>query len=257
MIRIHRPPEAPAILADKGKRKQRALCSGYSRSPKAYKTGAKTFSFDSSVYAHRSVKEALVAMQSGKCCFCESKITHTAYGDVEHFRPKAGFRQTPTDLLTTPGYYWLAYEWGNLLLCCQLCNQQFKANLFPLRDPAKRARCHRHDIAQERPLLVNPAEQDPQEFISFRAEMPYAIGDNIEGRTTIHALGLDREALNERREERLSGLRALYRVANMDPPLPQSCEARAELMRAVAGTAEYAAMSRAAVASGFSYASAL
>ena len=68
--------------------------------------------------------------------FCESKVSHIAYGDVEHFRPKAGYRQRPEDPLVQPGYYWLAYEWSNLLFCCQLCNQRFKATIS--RSPTTR-----------------------------------------------------------------------------------------------------------------------
>jgi hypothetical protein len=52
--------------------------------------------------------------------------------------------------LEQPGYFWLAYVWANLFLACQLCNQSFKKNLFPLADPAKRARSHLHDLGARR-----------------------------------------------------------------------------------------------------------
>jgi len=252
MIRIHRPDEPPAILADKGKKKQRALCSAYSKARRAYQAGKKRFAFDAGIYGHQSVKDALRAAQHDKCCFCESKISHIAYGDVEHFRPKAGWRQAPSEPLSTPGYYWLAYAWSNLLFSCQLCNQRYKANLFPLLDASKRARSHRHDTGREQPLFINPAEQDPERFISFRAEIPYAIGDNIEGRSTIEALGLHREALNQRRREHLSVLKCLWIVASLVPALPVRDEARELLRMATQNTAEYASMARAAMASGFS-----
>ena len=48
------------------------------------------FEFDSSVYGHKTVKKALIEAQHGKCCFCEAKVVHISYGDVEHFRPKGG-----------------------------------------------------------------------------------------------------------------------------------------------------------------------
>ncbi len=76
----------------------------------------------SSVYGHRAVRSALAACQFGKCCFCESKIQHVMSGEVEHFRPKGGVRQRRSDPLDRPGYYWLAYDWSNLLLSCQSCN---------------------------------------------------------------------------------------------------------------------------------------
>ena len=118
------------------------LCEQYDSSPDSYKSGAKAFAsrdFESGIYGAKSVKQALQKAQHGKCAFCESKITHIAYGDVEHFRPKAGYRQCPKDPLVRPGYYRLAYEWSNLFFCCTLCNQRFKGNHFPLADPARRA----------------------------------------------------------------------------------------------------------------------
>lgn len=49
--------------------------------------------FDSGIYGNKEVKNKLIETQDGKCCFCESKIAHISYGDVEHFRPKAGWVQ--------------------------------------------------------------------------------------------------------------------------------------------------------------------
>ncbi|MBM4042479.1 MAG: hypothetical protein FJ290_28640 [Planctomycetes bacterium] len=251
MIRIRRPSAAPAILADKGKKKQRALCSAYSRAPKAYKTGAKTFSFDSGVYGHGSVKTALIAMQHGKCCFCESKITHIAYGDVEHFRPKAGYRQQPGDGLSRPGYYWLAYEWSNLFLACELCNRRFKECLFPLRDSSQRATCHKHDLDREEPLLLDPTQRDPEDHLSFRGEVAYAVEGSQAGIATIEVLGLNREPLVERRRDKLEQLRVLHSATLVTSPA-LAAEARAILQRATAEAAEYAAMVRTASAAAFS-----
>lgn len=126
MIRIHKPAAPPAVLASKGTAETNRNRGAYEADPAAYDSGATTFSFDSGLYGHESVKAELIKAQHAKCCFCESKITHIAYGDVEHFRPKAGYRQHPDDPLGRPGYYWLAYDWSNLYLACQLCNQRFK-----------------------------------------------------------------------------------------------------------------------------------
>ena len=239
------------MLRDRGRRKRTGLCSAYTRSPADYQAGTKTFKFDSGVYGHKTVKQALIKAQYGKCCFCESKGRHIAHGDVEHFRPKAGYRQKPSDPLAKPGYYWLAYEWSNLLFCCQLCNQRFKGNLFPLRDSRRRAVSHRDELFPERPLLINPAEVDPVDHISFRAEVPNAVDNSPEGKNTIEVLGLARQALIEQRLERLALLEHAYIVANITPPLPQSDRAKAVLKKATQDSAEYAAMARAAISSGF------
>ena len=54
--------------------------------------------------------------------------------------PKGGTRQTADEKeMKVPGYFWLAYAWQNLFLACQLCNQRFKKNLFPLENPDERA----------------------------------------------------------------------------------------------------------------------
>ena len=76
------------------------------------------FDFDSSPTAEVGEGHLLKA-QHDKCCFCESKVTQVAYGDVEHYRPKAGYRQEHGAPLGRPGYYLLAYEWSNLMFCCQ------------------------------------------------------------------------------------------------------------------------------------------
>ncbi len=102
VIRILKPAEPPAVLASKGKVETDKNCAAYEADPAVYDSGAETFNFDSGIYGHESVKAALIQTQNKKCCFCESKITHIAYGDVEHFRPKAGYRQYPDDPLGRP-----------------------------------------------------------------------------------------------------------------------------------------------------------
>ena len=251
MIRITRPQTPPEILKTKGKNKRRALSAAYNRGPQDYLDGNRKFAFDKKVYGHKSVKAALISAQHEKCAFCESKVTHIASGDVEHFRPKAGYRQTSDDPLGRPGYYWLAYEWENLLFCCELCNRRFKANLFPLVDPANRPKSHRDSVAREAPLFINPTTEDPERYVSFRKEIPYAINDNERGKATIASLGLDRAALNERRFDRYEMIFRIHTLANATPPLPESAEAQALLQRAVQDSAEYAAMVRAAIDSAF------
>jgi len=252
MIRIRRPAEAPGILRTRGKAKRRALCSLFTRFARDYRSGTRRFQFDRAIYSGREVKGALIRAQHGKCAFCESKIRHVAYGDVEHYRPKAGFRQGPGEELQRPGYYWLAYEWGNLLLSCQLCNQRFKGSLFPLADPDRRARLHKDDVAQEDPLLIDPATEEPEQFISFHDEVPYAVDADARGLATIAALGLDRDELSEMRRDLLAQVRARARIVQLAAERPddsqvQACAAAARriLRDARRDDAQYAGMVRA------------
>jgi uncharacterized protein (TIGR02646 family) len=243
VIRIIKPSKPPEVLRKKGALARRSHCRAYSRRPKRYREGAESFEFDASIYAHDSVREALLVAQHGKCAFCESKVTHIAYGDVEHFRPKAGWRQMESDPLQRPGYYWLAYEWTNLFMACTLCNQRFKRNLFPLRAPGKRARSHKDDVTAEKPLLVDPARDDPEGFISFREEVPYAVNGNARGESTIKILGLKREALAESRRDHLNRVKALCIIAALK--VPEADEAKATLLRLRRGSEPYASMTRA------------
>ncbi|MEI6501183.1 MAG: hypothetical protein WCP21_09185, partial [Armatimonadota bacterium] len=112
----------------------------------------------------------------GKCAYCESLIAADQPGDVEHYRPKgdltesyrpaectdANGQQTPH-----PGYYWLVYDWRNLLPACEDCNRPSKRKTngklvgkwgeFPVR--RFRALLPGQEV-QEEPLLLNPAWDD-------------------------------------------------------------------------------------------------
>lgn len=174
MIRIEKPDTPPTILREDGINVRRSHSVTFAHDPEAFRSGERTFEFDRSIYAHSSVKTSLIEAQHYKCCFCESKIIHVAYGDVEHFRPKAGYRQDPEEELQRPGYYWLAYEWTNLFLSCQICNQRFKQNLFPLDNPGDRATSHRDDVADEEPLFLHPGRDDPERHVGFREAVAFA-----------------------------------------------------------------------------------
>ncbi len=222
--------------------------AAYDAAPAEYDARTRRFTFDGGIYGHRTVKEALVAAQHSKCCFCESKVGMD--GDVEHYRPKAGFSQGARRRIEGPGYYWLAYEWSNLLLSCSICNQRFKRSLFPLADPATRARNHRGDTSREAPLFIDPAETDPEEHIGFRREIPFPVNGSPRGTATIRALGLDREILNERRRDELTELEVLHKLVQLEPGATSDLralidEAREILARAVSDAGEFSSMVRA------------
>ncbi len=263
MIRVHRPPTAPTVLLTRGAAACLRHCQEYDSAPRDYARGIKAFrhdDFDGSIYAHEEVKDALRAAQHDKCAFCESKITHVDYGDVEHFRPKTAFHQQAGDPLRRPGYYWLAYEWTNLFLSCTLCNQQFKGNRFPLRDGRRRVKSHRqaHFLSREQPLLIDPASVDPSLHLEFREHIVYPVGSSREGQTTIKVMGLNREPMAVMREERFDTLSILVKARNRfrselvvnwnlgDESLLREIEDKlAEYSR---DSAEYAAMARAYLA---------
>ena len=245
MIRVVKPNPAPAILRNRGKTTTETNNAAFDVEPDAYRDGTRRFRFDNTLYGAKSVKNALIKAQHGKCAFCESKITHIDFGDVEHFRPKGGTRQSDDEPMSLPGYYWLAYVWENLFLACSLCNQRFKKNFFPLADAGTRAQSHHDDVSAEAPLFIDPARDAPEELIGFREEIAFPIDDDPRGRATIEALGLNRPELSERR---LDHHRMLATIRNLVQLLPSdseaALEARAVLEAAVRDDAQYASMAR-------------
>lgn len=164
-----------------------------------------TIIFNDKIYGHSTVKDALIKIQGGTCCFCESIVLGIAHGDIEHFRPKAGYKQDKTDKLNKPGYFWLAYDWNNLLFSCQICNQSNKGNLFPLKDVSKRCNMiNPFSVENEEPMLIDPSKINPANHITFYMHTPS--GSTQEGRMTIEYLGLRREALEEKRRQTLNNL---------------------------------------------------
>ncbi len=202
----------PEVLINKGKVESDKLT-------KSFSNGLMDFNFDSGIYGNKEVKEKLIQLQGYKCCFCEAKIGHIAYGDVEHFRPKAGWVQND-EAINKPGYYWLAYDWDNLLLSCQLCNQRHKKNYFPLIDETKRAVNHTININNESPVFINPIIDNPEDYIEFNENEPEAIKSNIRGSITIKRLGLDRKELNEHRKKTLNMIKDIFDLANAIPEYP-------------------------------------
>lgn len=245
MIRVRKPEEAPRILRDRGVTLTVELC----RKAEA----GEPLSFDRDVYGAPEVKQALRAAQHDKCCFCESKLGHAQFGDVEHYRPKAGTQQSSADP-TARGYYWLAYAWENLYLSCEVCNRRHKRSLFPLSNPDRRVSSHHQagDLHMEQPLFVDPGREDPMEFIEFRRELAIPARGNSRGAETIAALQLNRKDLWERRRDRRELLRACVIVLAKAARVELSEQERDDVLRileaivaAAADHGEYSSMTRA------------
>lgn len=72
-------------------------------------------------YQHNDIKDALEKETHGKCAYCESKIKHVAFGDIEHILPK--------NKNACPELY---VEWTNLTLACEVCNRTNKKDYYNL-----------------------------------------------------------------------------------------------------------------------------
>lgn len=165
----------------------------YDASSQDYIDGINKFEFNSKIYGNKKIKKSLIKSQYGKCAFCEQNVLNVSHGDVEHFRPKGGYNQSLNRQLQLPGYYWLAYNWDNLLFTCASCNQRFKKNLFPILNPAQRAKNHNDDISKEKAIFINPYNENPKYLIGFNQEVAQGKDKRKRGEKTINALGLNRK----------------------------------------------------------------
>ena len=206
------------------------------------------------VYADETVKQALEQLFVRKCCYCESRIGVVADWDVEHFRPKGRVNERPDH----PGYYWLTYDWENLLPSCSYCNQARKdratlaepegpstgkLDQFPLLDENFRCMDHLGAISQEQPFLINPTVDDPELHLTFAPDGS-VIGLSERGQRTIDICHLNRKRLRDDRRLKLDGLIFLARLIPGASPEIQD-KIREALGMTAADEAPYAAVARA------------
>jgi hypothetical protein len=177
------------------------------------------------------VKDALQRLFNFKCAYCEFDYSPGMDGDVEHYRPKGGVVDGAGNLLF-PGYWWQASTWSNLLPACTHCNQarwqkvgtvryKFgKENLFPLSPGDVPARTPAA-MAAERPLLINPAEENPADHLrhvykrsplgrveSVVEPLLDAHGQvDLRGEASKNTYGLNRPRLVTSRLKRIEGLK--------------------------------------------------
>jgi uncharacterized protein (TIGR02646 family) len=239
MIRLTRPA-IPTGHADRAARGARELWNQWAKN--RVTPGAKA-----SIYAHSDVKKALrVDAQHNKCAYCET-INPTSHDVVEHFRPKNGWRQKRGDPLTKPAYFWLSYEWENLLFACDRCNDAaHKENLFPLSNPSRRADAANPEVRNEIPLLINPYDVDPELHIEWNRDIPRPRNRSRKGSKSIEVLGLDHDDLlaDERRKYFGTIERLITLVESYSPNNSTRQAVVKDLMFCLEDSAPWAAMIR-------------
>lgn len=142
----------------------------------------------------KGLKSSLRKLFNDKCAYCESKInTAATTGDLDHFRPRNGARGYDKNF-SPEHYWWLTYEWNNLYHSCPVCNR-YKATWFPLNSkPAKIRATYEEIIQKEKPLLIDPCNDEPNQYLTFDNQ-GNAIPLNEKGKVTIEILKLNREEL--------------------------------------------------------------
>lgn len=211
---------------------------------------------------YKRQRDRLLTATHQKCAYCELRLpAGQRKGDVEHYRPKARARRIDGKVVKVlrggveidhPGYFWLAYDYMNLLPACSACNRRAgdaasgvntgKSDIFPTLDDRWAVRPE--DVPTERPALLNPWLDDPTQHLLFDPDTGLVAGKSNRGRITVSLLGLNRDGLPEARKKACEDLdRALAAVG--DAVRQGAHPADVRLVQSVTdGSAEYAAICR-------------
>jgi hypothetical protein len=184
--------------------------------------------------------KVLLPLFHGKCAYCEGVLgkMRSSSGQVEHYRPKAIVYQLSDskrgtvnttlpdgDLIRHPGYFWLAYDWQNLVPSCRDCNagQRGKGNFFPtannhilhVKKDAKQGSASLISKkysgyvyptsaelnAMEEPLFLHPYFVDPERHLLFDDCGEIRANNSPRAEQTIYHLNLDADGLTTARFE--------------------------------------------------------
>ena len=201
----------------------------------------------------------------GKCAYCEQTITGDQRGDIEHYRPKGAVTDAENKQVFVtvngqdrahPGYYWLAYEWKNLLPACIRCNQLNhtmdgrrigKGNRFPVEGDYAYTP---GDESFERPLLLHPCLDDPEEHLELD-DTGLLFGRTDRGKATVEILGLNERNLPESRKREIDNVRNVCTRLVSDLILGRKDraveEAKQRIREAQCGRSEFAMAGRRAL----------
>ena len=156
------------------------------------KVGA--FEHGKNLYKPNSVKKRLKEdIYHNKCAYCEKDISDEPQS-IEHYRPK-------------DSYYWLAYSWDNLLLCCTRCNSKKREQFKTLSKKVTYKNEKFEEIHHlgtkydrlEQPMIINPEKDDVIKDIKFKKDGTiYSENKRVEHTIEI-ACNLNRDELVQHR----------------------------------------------------------
>lgn len=180
------------------------------------KDGKKSTDYLLSRYSDPEIKQKIIEETSGKCAYCESTLLHIHHGDIEHIFPKSLDQSQ-------------RYEWNNLTLACEICNQN-KSN----KDPNLNH-------------ILNPYLEDPEKSIVFFGS--FAKNINIKGLCTIEYLELNRSDLILERNDRFLDIESILNKLTDDRiPLDMRKAIYQDLITEEANSSKkYASMVRSAI----------
>lgn len=113
----------PQSLSKNGAKWGRELLSEIAKHGDIEKVPGKFFNH----YQKPDIKETLIKMYDGLCCYCETNVGLAEFGNIEHRKPKKVFPKS-------------TYEWDNLHLSCTACNEKKGSKYnkkYPILDAVK------------------------------------------------------------------------------------------------------------------------
>lgn len=229
------PEQAPASLSSVNNQGESEL----QRAQEHYSRLDQKNSFEFKVYSSDDVRWRLNTLFHFKCAYCETYFSASSPVDVEHYRPKSKVNEDDLH----PGYWWLAMDWNNLLPSCIDCNRKRRQHIvspssslisllensrkpvtsggkqdsFPLAVGGIRMQPESKNYTEERALLLNPCEHQPESFLQFASVgspslslvVPVGDSESPHGATSIHVYGLNRLGLVQDRTRYLRRLEFL------------------------------------------------
>lgn len=173
MISLNKLHEPTVLLKNASKWKSRLL--------KIISENKKPTNYLLSRYSDPEIKQKLIEETHGKCAYCESKLLHIHHGDIEHIFPKSLDQSK-------------RYEWKNLTLACEICNQ------------------NKSDTDPNLKYILNPYNDNPENSLVYIGHL--ATGADSKGISTLRILELNRTTLIERRLERLDKINLIVNQLN-------------------------------------------
>lgn len=113
---------------------------------------------DPSIFRCDLFTSAIKEASQGCCAFCQSELASTSSGQLYHFKP-AAIIEVNGQVFRSP-YLDLAYQPENLHYACRGCTEEGKQAQFPTLSKPQGDNLNA-------PLLLNPYEDEPAEFIGF------------------------------------------------------------------------------------------
>ena len=151
-------------------------------------------------------------------------------------------------VLDHPGYFWLAYDWRNLMPACSMCNSRAKADQFPVdAECLLMVRLSQEEVnsllaeplaskfypelyylspedldQRECPLLLNPLnptpDRDPCEHLRFSIDgSAVAVESSDLGKNSIEVFNLNRNNLVRERKAAIERIHSKYLIAVREP----------------------------------------